>query len=107
MNEETQVYFIDSDVLPEKALARKHMLEQDPSSRTDPMKYMPGMEVLESDVKDKVLEQMNELAIDRNVNLQGLEETTVFQLKVQKPSDDAVLSNDTVTVTVEIEKDEA
>ncbi len=59
MNEETQVYFIDSDVLPEKALARKHMLEQDPSSRTDPMKYMPGMEVLESDVKDKVLEQMN------------------------------------------------
>ena len=27
MNEENQVYFIDSDVLPPEALARKHKLE--------------------------------------------------------------------------------
>ena len=52
----------------------------------------------------EVLEQMSELPLERNsINLDDLTETTVFQLKVQKPSDDAILSNDTVTVTVEIE----
>ena len=30
MNEENQVYFIDSDKLPPTALERKHRLEQDP-----------------------------------------------------------------------------
>ena len=32
MNEENQVYFVDSDKLPEEALKRKHRLEQDPRS---------------------------------------------------------------------------
>ena len=54
--------------------------------------------------RNEVLEQMNELALDRNISLEDLEETTVFQIKVQKPSEDAVLSNETVTVTVEIER---
>ena len=58
MNEENQVYFIDSDELPKEALERKHRLEQDPSSRTDHMAYLPGMEVIESDIKDKVVEAM-------------------------------------------------
>ena len=58
MNEENQIYFIDSDELPPEALARKHALEQDPSTRTDHMAYMPGMEVLSSDIKDKVLAAM-------------------------------------------------
>ncbi len=50
-----------------------------------------------------VLEQMTEIPLDsRTVNVKGLKETTVVQLKVQKPSEDAVLSNDIVTVTVEI-----
>ena len=53
--------------------------------------------------RNEVLEQMDELAIDRSVDIQGLSETTVFQIKIQKPSEDAVLSNDTVTVTVEVE----
>lgn len=53
--------------------------------------------------RSEVLEQMNELTLDSSsVSLKNLTETTAFQLKVQKPSDDAVLSNDTVTVTVEI-----
>ena len=56
--------------------------------------------------RSEVLNQLNELPMDRNINLQELSETTVFQLKVQKPSDDAVLSNDTVTVTVEISAEE-
>ena len=55
MNEENQVYFVDSDKLPPAALERKHRLEQDPSFRTDHMKYMDGMQVIESDIKDKVL----------------------------------------------------
>ena len=58
MNEENQVYFVDSDTLPTEVLTRKHRLEQDPSFRTDHMKYMPGMEVINSDIKDKVLVQM-------------------------------------------------
>ena len=59
MNEENQVYFIDSDALPPEALKRKHRLEQDPSFRTDHMAYLQGMEVIESDVKDKVIAAMN------------------------------------------------
>ena len=55
MNEENQVYFVDSDEMPPEALKRKHRLEQDASFRTDHMKYMEGMQVIESDIKDKVL----------------------------------------------------
>ena len=51
-------FFIDSDKLSEKALEKKHRLERDPSSRTDHMAYMDGMEVIDSDIKDKVLEAM-------------------------------------------------
>lgn len=54
--------------------------------------------------RQEVLDQMDGLLLEKNsVNVEGLDETTVLQLKVQKPSDDAVLSNDTVTVTIEIE----
>ena len=53
--------------------------------------------------RQEVLEQLTELPMEQSVNVRNLNETTVFQLKVQKPSDDAVLSNDTVTVTVVIE----
>lgn len=60
MNEENQVYFIDSDKLPQAALECKHRLEQDPSFRTDHMKYLDDMEIIESDVKDKVLKAMEE-----------------------------------------------
>lgn len=57
--------------------------------------------------REEVLEQMEELSLERNtINIKDLKETTPFQLKVQKPSDDAVLSNDTITVTVEIEAEE-
>ena len=56
--EETKVYFVDSDQLPPQALARKHALETDPSCRTNHMEYMPDMEVLDSDVKDLVLQAM-------------------------------------------------
>ena len=53
--------------------------------------------------REEVLEQLTELPMDQTVRINNLKETTVFQLKVQKPSEDAVLSNETVSVTVEIE----
>lgn len=57
--------------------------------------------------KQDILDQLSELPLDRStVNVTGLTETTVFQLKVQKPSEEATLSNDTITVTVEIEAEE-
>lgn len=65
MNEENQVYFIDSDELPPKVLERKHRLEQDPSFRTDHMAYLPGMEVIQSDIKDKVVEAFRSYDYDR------------------------------------------
>ena len=64
MNEENQVYFVDSDKLPEEALKRKHRLEQDPTFRTNHMEYMEGMEVIQSDIKDKVEEAMKAFDYD-------------------------------------------
>ncbi len=42
-----------------EALAKKHRLETDPSSRKNHMEYLPGMEVIESDVCANVMAQMN------------------------------------------------
>lgn len=50
-------FFVDSDSLSEAALKRKHQLENEPSCRTNPMKYMEGMEQISSDVMEKVLSQ--------------------------------------------------
>ena len=58
-------FFIDSDKLSEKALEHKHLLENDPSSRTNHMEYMEGMEQIESDIMDKVLSAMNEYDYDK------------------------------------------
>ena len=43
-------FFVDSEHLSPEALKKKHRLETDPSSRKNHMEYMPGMEVIESDV---------------------------------------------------------
>ncbi|MCR5624441.1 MAG: 2-iminoacetate synthase ThiH [Lachnospiraceae bacterium] len=52
-------YFIDSDKLSEAQLRKKHALEDDPSSRTNHMEYMEGMEKIESDIMSKVLNEMD------------------------------------------------
>jgi len=52
-------FFVDSEHLSPKALAKKHRLETEPSSRMNHMEYLPGMEVIESDVCASVMEQMN------------------------------------------------
>ena len=58
-------FFIDSDKLSAQALEKKHRLEQDPSSRTNHMEYMEGMEQIKSDVMDKVMTEMHSYDPDR------------------------------------------
>ena len=53
-------FLVDSEYLSPKALARKHQLENDPSSRKSHMEYLPGMEQIESDIREKVISQMQE-----------------------------------------------
>lgn len=52
-------FLIDSEFLSPKALEKKHRLENDPSYRKNHMEYMPGMEVIESDVCKNVMDHMN------------------------------------------------
>ena len=52
-------FFIDSAYLSPEALAKKHRLENDPSSRRNHMEYLPGMEVIQSDICANVMAQMN------------------------------------------------
>ena len=58
-------FFIDSAKLSAQALEKKHRLEQDPSSRTNHMEYMEGMEQIKSDVMDKVMTEMYSYDPDR------------------------------------------
>ena len=48
-------FFVDSEYLSEKALIKKHRIENDPSFRKNHMEYMEGMEVIESDICSEVM----------------------------------------------------
>lgn len=52
-------FFVDSEYLSPAALEKKHKLETDPSSRKNHMEYLPGMEIIKSDVCQQVMYQMN------------------------------------------------
>ena len=52
-------FFVDSAFLSKEALKKKHLIETDPTSRKNHMAYLPGMEIIESDVCRNVMEQMN------------------------------------------------
>ena len=52
-------FFVDSEFLSEAALEKKHRLENDPSCRKKHMEYLPGMEIIQSDVCENVMAQMN------------------------------------------------
>ena len=58
-------FLVDTEYLSPEALAVKHLLETDPSSRKDHMEYLPGMEIIESDVCGKVMTQMEQYEADR------------------------------------------
>ena len=51
-------FLVDSASLSEKALERKHRLENDPSSRADHMKYLDGQQQIKSDIFDKVMAEV-------------------------------------------------
>jgi len=51
-------FLVDSAYLSAEALERKHTLENDPSSRSNHMEYLPGMEVIESSVCSNVMRHM-------------------------------------------------
>lgn len=51
-------FFVDSQYLSEEALKRKHALETDPSVRKNHMEYLPGMEIIQSDICETVMSQM-------------------------------------------------
>lgn len=57
-------YIINSGKLSDSALRRKNELENDPSSRTDHMKYMEGQEQINSDILQKILAQMDSFEPD-------------------------------------------
>lgn len=52
-------FLINSEHLSPEALARKHRLETDPTCRINHMEYLPGMEIIESNVRANVMEQVN------------------------------------------------
>lgn len=52
-------YFVDAKELSETALQRKHRLENDPSSRTSHMEYQEGMEQISSDIREKVMKEVD------------------------------------------------
>ena len=52
-------FYVDSEFLSPAALARKHELENNPASRKDIMAYLPGMEIIESDTRQKVMERVD------------------------------------------------
>ncbi len=52
-------FLIDSDQLTETGLKRKHQLETDPSARINHMEYLPGMDVIDSDIRKCVMEQFD------------------------------------------------
>ena len=51
-------FLVDSDKLSDKALERKHRLENDPAFRTNHMEYMEGQEQISSDIMEKVISEM-------------------------------------------------
>ena len=52
-------FLVDAEELSPATLKKKHQLENDPKSRSDPMEYLPGMERIESDICAQVISRMN------------------------------------------------
>ena len=95
---------IDATILPTKTFNVKDVIQFTgmPREGYDIWDIKLSPETVTVAARSDVLNQMEEAPMERTVNITDLTETTVYQLKLQKPSDDAVLLNDTVTVTVEI-----
>ena len=53
-------FLVDSEHLSPAALEKKHRLENDPSSRIDHMKYLDGMDQIDSSLRLRVMKEMAE-----------------------------------------------
>jgi 2-iminoacetate synthase len=53
-------FLIDNEYLSPKAVEIKHRLEQDKSFRKNHMEYLPDMDRIDSDIREKVMMQMQE-----------------------------------------------
>lgn len=53
-------FLVDSEHLSPAALEKKHRLENDPSSRIDHMKYLEGMDQIDSSLRLRVIKEMAE-----------------------------------------------
>ncbi len=51
-------FLVDAPSLSRKALERKHQIEQDPHARTDHMAYLPSMDQISPEVRERVLGHM-------------------------------------------------
>ena len=97
---------IEGNVLPAKSFDIKKLISLEDKIPEDyeitSVRVSP--ETIRVAARFEVLEQMDELTLawKDEKELPG-GKTFVFQLNVLKPSEDAVLSNETVTVTVEVE----
>ena len=58
-------FFVDSEFLSTEALKRKHELETNPASRKNHMEYMPGMEIIKSDIRETVMAHVEEYDYDK------------------------------------------
>ena len=64
-NQKENDFIIQNGKLSPAALKRKTELENNPASRTDHMAYLPDMEQISSDIRDKVLAAMNAYEPDK------------------------------------------
>ena len=58
-------FFVDSEFLSPEALKRKHELETNPASRKNHMEYMPGMEIIKSDIRETAMAHVEEYDYDK------------------------------------------
>ena len=58
-------FLVDSEFLSPEALKRKHELETNPASRKNHMEYMPGMEIIKSDIRETVMAHVEEYDYDK------------------------------------------
>ena len=93
---------IEANILPTRTFFVQDMIQLngDPAEGYE-ARVRVSPEYIKIAARSEVLDQLDELPLEP-INISGKTETVITQLKVQKPSEDAVLSNETVTVTVEI-----
>lgn len=94
---------IEANVLPVKTFQMSDQVTVS-DSRITSVKFSP--ETVKVAARSVVLDQLEALTLDVSaISADDLEQgTNVVTIRVQKPSEDAVLSNDTVVMTLEVDK---